>query len=52
MKGDKRSPIVALGLRDELTQNRDRNQGNILWTNAWTMWLIDPRARSGSETSS
>ena len=26
---------------DELIQNRDRNQGNILWTNDWTMWLID-----------
>jgi hypothetical protein len=26
---------------DELIQNRDRNQGNILWTNDWTIWLID-----------
>jgi len=26
---------------DELIQNRDRNQGNILWTSNWTMWLID-----------
>ena len=26
---------------DELIQNRDRNQGNLLWTNDWTMWLID-----------
>ena len=26
---------------DELIQNRDRNQGNILWTNDWTMWMID-----------
>ena len=26
---------------DELIQNRDRNQGNIVWTNDWTMWLID-----------
>jgi hypothetical protein len=26
---------------DELIQNRDRNQGNILWTSDWTMWLID-----------
>jgi hypothetical protein len=26
---------------DELIQNRDRNQGNILWTNDWTLWLID-----------
>ena len=26
---------------DELIQNRDRNQGNILWTSDLTMWLID-----------
>ena len=26
---------------DELIQNRDRNQGNIVWTTDWTMWLID-----------
>jgi hypothetical protein len=26
---------------DELIQNRDRNQGNVLWTNDWTLWLID-----------
>ena len=26
---------------DELIQNKDRNQGNILWTKDWTMWLID-----------
>lgn len=26
---------------DELIQNRDRNQGNILWTDDWKMWLID-----------
>jgi hypothetical protein len=26
---------------DELIQNRDRNEGNILWTKDWTMWLID-----------
>jgi hypothetical protein len=26
---------------DELIQNKDRNQGNILWTSDWTMWLID-----------
>src|SRR5688572_25137665 len=23
---------------DELIQNRDRNQGNILWTKDWTLW--------------
>jgi hypothetical protein len=26
---------------DELIQNKDRNQGNILWTSDFTMWLID-----------
>ncbi len=26
---------------DELIQNRDRNQGNILWTKDWKLWLID-----------
>ena len=26
---------------DELIQNKDRNQGNILWTKDWTLWLID-----------
>ena len=26
---------------DELIQNKDRNQGNILWTSDWKMWLID-----------
>jgi hypothetical protein len=26
---------------DELIQNRDRNQGNILWTKDWTLWMID-----------
>jgi hypothetical protein len=26
---------------DELIQNRDRNQGNLLWTTDWTLWLID-----------
>ena len=26
---------------DELIQNRDRNQGNTLWTTDWKMWLID-----------
>ena len=26
---------------DELIQNRDRNQGNILWTSDWKMWVID-----------
>ncbi len=26
---------------DELVQNKDRNQGNILYTTDWKMWLID-----------
>ena len=33
--------IQIMRVFDELIQNRDRNQGNILWTNDWTMWLID-----------
>ena len=26
---------------DELIRNKDRNQGNLLWTRNWTLWLID-----------
>ena len=33
--------IQVMRIWDELIQNRDRNQGNILWTSDWTMWLID-----------
>ena len=33
--------IQIMRVWDELIQNRDRNQGNILWTNDWTLWLID-----------
>jgi hypothetical protein len=33
--------IQIMRIWDELIQNRDRNQGNILWTQDWTMWLID-----------
>jgi hypothetical protein len=33
--------IAVMRVFDELIQNRDRNQGNILWTRNWTMWLID-----------
>jgi hypothetical protein len=33
--------IQLMRIWDELIQNRDRNQGNILWTGDWTMWLID-----------
>jgi hypothetical protein len=33
--------IQIMRVFDELIQNRDRNQGNIVWTSDWTMWLID-----------
>jgi hypothetical protein len=33
--------LQLMHIWDELIQNRDRNQGNILWTNDWTLWLID-----------
>jgi len=33
--------LQLMHIWDELIQNRDRNQGNILWTNDWTIWLID-----------
>jgi hypothetical protein len=33
--------IQTMRVFDELIQNRDRNQGNILWTSDFTMWLID-----------
>jgi len=33
--------IQVMRIWDELIQNRDRNQGNIIWTSDWTMWLID-----------
>jgi hypothetical protein len=33
--------IYNMRLWDELIQNKDRNQGNILWTKDWTLWLID-----------
>jgi hypothetical protein len=33
--------IQMMRVFDELIQNRDRNQGNILWTSDFTMWLID-----------
>jgi len=42
-----RNPVRTLGylsvmrVFDELIQNRDRNQGNLLWTSDFTMWLID-----------
>jgi hypothetical protein len=33
--------ILMMRVFDELIQNKDRNQGNILWTKDWTLWLID-----------
>jgi hypothetical protein len=33
--------IQLMRIWDELIQNRDRNQGNILWTTDWTLWMID-----------
>ena len=33
--------IAVMRVFDELIQNKDRNQGNILWTSDFTMWLID-----------
>ena len=43
--------LLVMRVFDELIQNRDRNQGNILWTSDWKMWLIDhTRAfRTGKE---
>ena len=33
--------LQTMRVFDELIQNRDRNQGNILWTSDFTMWMID-----------
>ena len=33
--------LLVMKVFDELIQNKDRNQGNILWTGDWKMWLID-----------
>ena len=33
--------IQVMRVFDELIQNQDRNQGNVLWTSDWKMWLID-----------
>jgi hypothetical protein len=33
--------LLVMRVFDELIQNRDRNQGNILWTGDWQLWLID-----------
>jgi hypothetical protein len=36
-----RNQIQTLRIFDELIQNKDRNQGNLLWTSDWDMWMID-----------
>jgi hypothetical protein len=36
-----RRQIATMRVFDELIQNKDRNQGNILWTKDWNMWMID-----------
>jgi hypothetical protein len=33
--------VQMMRIFDELIQNRDRNQGNILWTADFTLWMID-----------
>jgi hypothetical protein len=33
--------IQTMRVFDELIQNKDRNLGNILWDEGWTLWLID-----------
>lgn len=33
--------FYAMFVFDELIRNQDRNQGNVLWTSDWKMWLID-----------
>jgi hypothetical protein len=33
--------IQIMHVFDELIQNRDRNQGNVLWDANWKMWMID-----------
>ena len=36
-----RNQVQTLRIFDELIDNRDRNQGNILWTRDWELWMID-----------
>jgi hypothetical protein len=36
-----RRQIQTMRIFDELIQNKDRNQGNIVWTKDWNMWMID-----------
>jgi hypothetical protein len=33
--------VQTMRIFDELIQNKDRNQGNILWTKNWDLWMID-----------
>jgi len=33
--------VHVMRVFDELIQNRDRNQGNMIWTRDWTLWMID-----------
>ena len=33
--------LYTMYVFDELIKNRDRNQGNVVWTSDWKMWLID-----------
>jgi hypothetical protein len=33
--------LSVMRVFDELIQNVDRNQGNLLWTSDWSMWMID-----------
>jgi hypothetical protein len=33
--------VQTMRIFDELIQNKDRNQGNILWTKDWDLWMID-----------
>ena len=33
--------LYTMYVFDELIKNRDRNQGNALWTSEWKLWLID-----------
>jgi len=33
--------VHVMRVFDEMIQNRDRNQGNIIWTKDWTLWMID-----------
>jgi hypothetical protein len=33
--------LQVMRVFDELIRNHDRNQGNLVWTTDWTLWLID-----------